>query len=536
MSRTVRAGVLAAVALLLAGTTAACGDKEKESTPGKAAVSASPGAGGAGGAGLPRLPASLTDQKPRWTECEAPVKALGPAARAPGARWQCATVRAPLDYADPDGETLGIALIRARAADSERRIGSLLLNFGGPGSSGVASLPGWGTVFDDLGSRYDLVGFDPRGVAGSSGVVCRDSEAMEAAASRLDHTPDDATEEKAFLADAKDFAAGCERRSGTVLPHVGTESAARDMDLLRAVLGDDRLHYLGFSYGTRLGAVYAHLFPQRVGRLVLDAVSDPSADDVRHARNQTTGFQRALENYLADCAAQGADCPVGTDPEAGAERVAALLRRLDRDPLPATGGRELTESLARTGIVRALYTEQLWTRLTDALREALQAGTGSRLLALADAYNDRDESGRYSNQSHSQRAISCADSADRLSLDEARELLPEFRELSPVFGEFLAWDLAGWCAGWPVREDAGRPDVSAKGADPILVIGTTGDPATPYEGARIMADGLGKGVGIHLTYEGEGHGAYSSGNACTKRAVDAYFLDGEVPEDGTTCS
>ncbi|MCC9739537.1 alpha/beta hydrolase [Streptomyces sp. MNU89] len=535
MSRTVRAGALAAVALLLAATTAACGDKEKgkESAPGKAAVSASPGTDGGE---PPSLPAALTGQKPRWKECEAPAAELGSSARAPGARWQCATVEAPLDYADPDGDTLGIALIRARATDRGERIGSLLLNFGGPGNSGVASLPGWGTVFDDLNSRYDLVGFDPRGVAGSSGVVCRDSEAMEAAASRLDHTPDDAAEEKAFLADAKDFAAGCERRSGTVLPHVGTESAARDLDLLRAVLGDDKLHYLGFSYGTRLGAVYAHLFPRRVGRLVLDAVSDPSADDVRHARNQTTGFQRALDNYLADCAAQGAACPAGSDPAAGAEKIAGLLRRLDRDPLPASGGRELTESLARTGIVRALYTEQLWEQLTGALREAFEAGTGSRLLTLADAYNDRDENGRYSSQSHSQRAISCADSADRMSLGEARELLPEFRELSPVFGEFLAWDLAGWCAGWPVREDAGRPEVSAEGADPILVVGTTGDPATPYEGAKIMADGLGEGVGIHLTYEGEGHGAYSSGNACMKETVDAYFLDGEVPEDGTTCS
>ncbi|MBQ0983870.1 alpha/beta fold hydrolase [Streptomyces sp. F63] len=534
MSRTVRAGALAAVALLLAGGTAGCGDEEKkDGPPGKAAASASPGSKNGE---LPPPPAALTGQQPRWTDCDAPTAALGPSARPPGDRWQCATVKAPLDYADPDGDTLGIALIRARATDPDRRIGSLLLNFGGPGSSGVASLPGWGTVFDDLGARYDLVGFDPRGVAGSSGVVCRDSEAMEAAASRLDHTPDDAAEEKAFLADAQDFAAGCERRSGRVLPHVGTENAARDMDLLRAVLGDDRLHYLGFSYGTRLGAVYAHLFPRRVGRLVLDAVSDPSADDVRHARNQTTGFQRALENYLADCAARGASCPAGTDPAAGAEKIAGLLRRLDREPLPAAGGRKLTESLARTGIVRALYSEQLWPRLTAALREAFGSGTGSRLLALADAYNDRDENGRYSSQSHSQRAISCADSADRTSLGEARALLPEFRELSPVFGEFLAWDLAGWCAGWPVRADAGRPEVSAEGAGPILVIGTTGDPATPYEGAKIMADALGEGVGIHLTYKGEGHGAYSSGNACMKGLVDAYFLDGEVPRDGRTCT
>ncbi|NJQ00955.1 alpha/beta fold hydrolase [Streptomyces zingiberis] len=535
MSRILRAGALTATGVLLAGV-AACGPGNGDAAgPGGArergaASLPAPGSG----AELPPLPTALTGQKPRWSACEAPA-ADGPTARPPGGAWECATVRVPLDYREPDGDTLGIALIRTPATGEGRKRGSLLFNFGGPGNSGVASLPGWGTTFRDLGASYDLVSFDPRGVGGSSAVVCRTSAETEAAAG-VDHTPDDPAEEKAYLDDAEDFAAGCERRSGRVLPHVGTENAARDMDVLRAVLGDDRLNYLGFSYGTRLGGVYAHLFPERVGRVVLDAVSDPSADDIRHARHQATGFQRALENYLADCARRDAACPVGGDPEAGLRKVTDLLDRLDREPLPTADGRDLTESQARTGIVRALYSETLWEQLTRALREALSDGRGDRLLALADAYNDRDAEGRYSAQSHAQRAISCADSAERRGAAEARKLLPDFREVSPVFGEFLAWDVAGWCAGWPVRTDSTRVDVSAEGAGPILVIGTTGDPATPFEGSRTMARELGEGVGIHLTHRGEGHGAYNSGNACVKRTVDAYFLAGTVPEDGTTCS
>ncbi|CAO0834406.1 hypothetical protein SMICM17S_05223 [Streptomyces microflavus] len=384
-----------------------------------------------------------------------------------------------------------------------------------------AQLPSYGK----LNSRYDLVGFDPRGVAASSGVSCRTDEEQEQAARSVDLTPDTAAEEAAFVKDGADFGAGCLRRSGKVLPHVGTSSAARDLDLIRQVLGDAKLSYFGFSYGTELGGTYAHLFPQNVGRTVLDAVVDPTADGIGHARNQATGFQRALENYLKDR---------GQDPKAGSERIARLLARIDRKPLPTASGRELTESLAITGIVTPLYSQSGWPTLTAALDEAENKGTGDGLLRLADSYNGRDEEGRYDTQSHSQRAISCADSKARPTVDEARALLPEFRRLSPVFGPFLAWDTAGWCAQWPVEGEHETPETSAPGAGPILVIGTTGDPATPYEGAQRMADELGKGVGIMVTNKGEGHGAYGQGD-CVTSTVDDYFLDGKVPQDGTTC-
>ncbi|MEV0299727.1 alpha/beta hydrolase, partial [Streptomyces prasinus] len=296
---------------------------------------------------------------------------------------------------------------------------------------------------------------------------------------------------------------------------------------IRQALGDDRLHYFGISYGTELGGVYAHLFPERVGRLTLDAVVDPSADTVGHAENQTRGFQRALDNYLKS---------TGRDPEQGSREIAELLDRLDAEPLPTSSkGRELTQSLALTGIVLPLYGKDGWPVLTSAL-EAAEKGDGSELLALADGYNERDASGKYGTTTHSQRAISCLDDKQRLTADRTEELLPEFERISPVFGSFLGWDTAGWCHEWPVPGRHDTPEVSAPGAAPVLVIGNTGDPATPYEGARRMADELGEGVGTVLTWEGEGHGAYGSGSDCVDSTVDAYLLDGEVPKDGKVCS
>ncbi|MFH8519307.1 alpha/beta hydrolase [Streptomyces gelaticus] len=520
-----RAGALAGAALLLTGLLAGCGgstdDKPDDRTDRDAASSAGgPSTAPSGQPGTPPVPAALTSQRLDWKRCEARA-----GESAPGSEWRCSTVRVPLDYAKPDGGTIGIALIRKKAQNTSRRLGSMLFNFGGPGGSGVSILPRAAGSYGNLNSRYDLVGFDPRGVAGSEGVSCRTDQEQEAAYRKIDMTPDTAAEEAAFLKDGADFGAGCERRSGKVLPYVGTTNAARDMDLIREVLGDKKLTYFGFSYGTELGGTYAHLFPAHVGRTVLDAVVDPTADTIGHARNQATGFQRALENYLKDR---------GQDPKAGTRRIAKLLERIDKKPLPTRSGRELNESLAVTGIVTPLYSKSSWPFLTQALDEA-ENGTGTMLLQLADSYNGRDQKGHYDTQNHSQRAISCADSKLRPTADEARALLPEFRKLSPVFGPFLAWDTAGWCSQWPVPGEHDNPEASAPGAGPVLVVGTTGDPATPYEGARKMADELGKGVGILLTNKGEGHGAYG-GNTCVTSTVDAYFLDGMVPKDGRTCS
>ncbi|MGH4034565.1 alpha/beta hydrolase [Actinomycetota bacterium Odt1-20B] len=502
----------------MAGLAAGCGSssgdgKGDDKRPAPTTPSAKPDPDSA-------LPASLTTQKPDWGPCKA-VKG----AAAPGSEWQCATLKVPLDYTKPKGETIGVALIRAAATgDQKDRIGSLLFNFGGPGGSGVSMLPSFADSYSKLRERYDLVSFDPRGVAASEGVRCRSDKETQAAEG-LDLTPDTAAEQAAYFKDAKAFGTGCARDNAKLIGHVSTQDAARDMDLMRQVLGDDKLHYLGISYGTELGGVYAHLFPKKVGRLTLDAVVDPSADTVGHSKNQARGFQRALDNYFT---AQG------QDPKAGSEKVVKLLKRIDAKPLPTGSDRKLTESLAITGITVTLYSRQSWPALTRALAEA-EEGKGGPLLELADAYNERDASGRYSTQSHSQRAISCLDDKKRPTPAEAKRSVPDFEKISPVFGAFMAWDTAGWCHDWPVPGQVENPEVSAPGAAPILVVGNTGDPATPYEGARRMADELGKGVGVELTWKGEGHGAYGSGSNCVDDSVNDYLLKGTVPKDGTVC-
>ncbi|MET9729906.1 alpha/beta hydrolase [Streptomyces sp. NPDC006458] len=464
------------------------------------------------------LPSSLTSQELDWGECQET-----PDSPAPGGDWRCATLEVPLDWAKPEGRTIGLSLIRSKARDDDR-IGSLVFNFGGPGGSGVSTMPSYASIVSSLRERYDLVGFDPRGVGGSEGVRCRDDKDVQAAES-VDITPDTPDEERAFLADAADFGQDCARTTGELLAHVSTTDTARDMDLMRHLLGDEKLHYFGISYGTELGGVYAHLFPENVGRMVLDAVVDPSADAVGHAENQAQGFQRALDDYLKS---------TGEDPEEGTATIAALLKRLDTDPLPAAPGRELTQSLAVTGIVLPLYSKDSWPSLTSAL-EAAEAGDGSELLSLADSYNERDSSGHYGTTTHAQRVISCLDDKQRPTPDEARRSLPRFERLSPVFGPLLGWDTAGWCHDWPVPGQHDTPEVSAPGAPPILAIGNTGDPATPYEGARRMADELGKDVGVVLTWQGEGHGAYGSGSTCVDSAVDTYLLKGTPPQDGKVC-
>ncbi|MFD3567893.1 alpha/beta hydrolase [Streptomyces sp. NPDC058667] len=522
MSIRVRMTVLAVAGALIAGCTgtedAAPGPSSAPPSAGDAKPSAPSSSASASAKAFPPLPGPLTGQRPAWKRCPAPE-----GGQRPGTQWRCATVTVPVDYAKPDGATLPIALIRKEATDERDRVGSLLFNFGGPGASGVAMLPQLEEEYRSLGERYDLVGFDPRGVGRSAGVVCRTDAEQAAAEASVDLTPDSAAEEAAYLKDSADFGAGCARRSAPLLPHTTTSATARDLDLIRQVLGDDRLHYFGISYGTQLGGTYAHLFPGNVGRLVLDAVVDPTADAVGHARHQTIGFQRALDSYLRS---------TGQDPKTGTERISRLLRKLDRAPL-TVGERRLTEGLALTGIAVTLYGQANWPLLTEALAEAEQ-GRGGALLRLADYYNDRDEKGRYSTQSHSQRAISCADSSERRTAAQAKTLIPEFRRLSPVFGAFLAWDTAGWCADWPVKGERVTPEASAPGAAPVLVVGTTGDPATPYEGAERMAEELGAGVGVLVTNKGEGHGAYGT-SPCVTRTVDAYLLDGKVPAYGTTC-
>ncbi|WP_327073047.1 alpha/beta hydrolase [Kitasatospora purpeofusca] len=540
MHPVVRGAGALGLAAVLATATAACesGSGTGAATSGPSTATAAPTAPTASTTpAVPPLPASLTGQQLGWQPCPAPSTAQGGDGSAPGAPWECATLKAPLDYGKPDGQTIDLALIRAVATGTggQPRIGSLIYNFGGPGGSGVVTLPALSKDYADLNARYDLVSFDPRGVGNSATVRCLDDAATDASAA-VDGTPDDPAETTALDAANSGYTAACEQNSGTVLPHVDTVSAARDLDLMRQVLGDAKLHYFGISYGTELGGVYAHQYPGNVGHLVMDAVVDPTKDPEQSALGQAKGFQLALENFMKACAAQaGPSCPTGQGGDDGTRRITDLLASLDSAPLPTDGPRVLTQDLAVTGIAAALYNQNSWNALSVGLQEAMQNRTGTTLLALADAYSGRDQQGHYSNQSAANRAISCADDRSRYTATDVQALLPTFRQASPVFGDFTAWGLTS-CNGWPVQGSADLPEVSAPGSAPIVVIGNTGDPATPYEGAGAMARQLGAGVGVQVTLQGQGHGGYDSGNACLKQAVDQYLLADRVPAEGTTCT
>ncbi|MEU6083832.1 alpha/beta hydrolase [Streptomyces sp. NPDC047108] len=528
MRRAARVGPLAAAALVLTTGLTACEDPADDAS----------GGGKKGGKEKTvTASATFTEQKLSWKDCPAATPMQGTAPKpkplSDGTRFECADMKAPLDWSKQDGKTIDIALIRAKAKDSKRRLGSLVYNFGGPGASGVAMLPNHAPQsYMKLHSRYDLVSFDPRGIGESDGVRCLDDKAVDASGD-VDATPETPAEEKRATALMHETTEACRKNSGDVLPHVDTRSTARDMDLMRQVLGDKKLNYFGISYGTQLGGVYAHLYPKNVGKAVFDAVVDPTMGMEQDAKAQAAGFHLALSNFLKACADVGEECPTGTDPKQGMKKVEALLKKLDRKPLPTQDGRKLNETRATNGIVSALYSEASWGELVAGLQEALSGTSGDTLLMLGDRMAGRDDKGRYANTNNANAAVNCADQKQRFTRDDVHAKLPEMRKASPIFGPFTAWGLLG-CSEWPVDGASDETEVSAPGAAPILVIGTTGDPATPFEGAKRMAQGLGKGVGIHITNQGEGHGAYGAGKCATK-AVDGYLLGDKVPSDGLVC-
>ncbi|MEV1023960.1 alpha/beta hydrolase [Streptomyces sp. NPDC050264] len=507
-----RAAALAVTAALLSASLAACSESEDA--------------------------VDLPSQTLSWKDCPAPAESEGggaaPSPLPGGTTWQCATMKAPLNWGDPKGKTIGLALIRAKASgDKDRRIGSLVFNFGGPGGSGVTTLPAFGTDYAQLRTRYDLVSFDPRGVGRSAGIECEDDEELDEYFQQ-DSTPDDTAEQTKFVDNITSFNGACEKNSGAVLPHVRTTDAARDMDLMRQVLGDDKLHYFGISYGTELGGVYAHLFPKNVGRAVFDGVVDPTQDAEQSSLGQAKGFQLALDNYAKDCTSKAEDCPVGDTSQDVKDKIAKLLDELDDKPIPGIFPRDLTQTAATNGIAQSLYSQDFWEYLTEGLQQAYD-GDGKILMLLSDSMNGRNEDGKYSNIQAANVSVNCADDKPRYTTKDIEAKLPEFRAASPLFGDYLAWGMLG-CTDWAVDGAAAHPDVSAPGSAPILVVGNTGDPATPYEGARKMAAALGDGVGVELTYKGQGHGAYDSGNKCVHTAVNSYLLDGTAPKEGTVCS
>ncbi|MDR2348991.1 MAG: alpha/beta hydrolase [Bifidobacteriaceae bacterium] len=446
---------------------------------------------------------------------------------------ECATVAAPLDWADPAGDKIELALARVKASGPGDRLGSLLVNPGGPGGSGQAFLASAaGSISPEVLERYDLVGFDPRGVGDSSPVTCYKTteELDQFFAATWPRTPQGYEES---LAVVEPFAQACAQNTGPALGHVDTVSAAKDLDLLRAVLGDEQLNFLGYSYGTLLGATYAELFPSRVGRLVLDGAIDPSVPPDQHEVQQAAGFEAALAAYLGDCLGRDT-CPFNGTKAQALTAIHQFLLDVEAEPMPTEpeDGRDLTLPLALNGILVTLYDDAAWSTLSTALIWAMDYDDPSALMMLSDAYLDR-VAGRYqSNQMEAFVAINCLDG--RLASDQAsaEAHAAALKEASPTFGEFWAYS-EKQCEVWPYPQVGAAQAVSAAGAGPIIVVGTTGDPATPYQGAVALASQLESGVLV--TFEGEGHTAYGRSNDCVDAAINGYFLQGVVPEDGLTC-
>ncbi|GHI91782.1 MULTISPECIES: alpha/beta hydrolase [Streptomyces] len=522
----VRATLVAAA--LLATACSASGASTSAGSQAEAAGSTE--AATASLAPLPKAtPAELSpyyEQKLGWRDCGVPG-------------FQCATMKAPLDYAKPTDGDVRLAVARKKATGPGKRLGSLLVNPGGPGGSAIGYLQQYAGIGypEKVRAQYDMVAVDPRGVARSEPVECLDGREMDAF-TRTDATPDDERETDELVDAYKDFAEGCGKDAPKLLRHVSTVEAARDMDVLRAVLGDEKLNYVGASYGTFLGATYAGLFPERAGRLVLDGAMDPSLPARRLNLEQTQGFETAFQSFAKDCAGRS-DCPLGgkgTTPDQAGRNLTSFFDDLDAKPLPAgdADGRRLTESLATTGVIAAMYDEAAWQQLREALTSAMKKKDGAGLLVLSDSYYEREADGSYSNLMFANAAVNCLDlPAAFSSPDQVREALPEFEKASPVFGEGLAWASLN-CTYWPVQPTGEPHRIKAAGATPIVVVGTTRDPATPYRWAEALADQLSSGR--LLTYEGDGHTAYGRGSTCIDSAIDTYLLTGTAPKDGKRCS
>jgi pimeloyl-ACP methyl ester carboxylesterase len=465
------------------------------------------------------------NQKLTWSSCEK--------------IFECASLRVPLDYTTPDGDTITLAVVRKQATDPAHRIGSLITNPGGPGGPGVTFVeqnypaqPSRPSHFGpQLRAEFDIVGFDPRGVGHSAPVTCLSDTQLDQYTA-LDPAPNTPSEVDAVVAGDKAFDAGCQAHSAALLPYLGTPNTARDTDILRAVLGDRHMYYLGTSYGTYLGAVYAELFPTHIARAVFDGPVPPTLTSPQLGIGQAGGFQDELTRFIADCVTHP-NCPLGTDPKTAGQALADFFVSTQAHPLPTSTGRRLNEALAMDGVLVPIYrSPQLWPTLRHALAMAM-AGDGRELLTLSDQHNQRDpHTGHYSNRFPAYVAIMCLDHPSVHSVEDLQTQLPDFERASPLMDAFRAWrDLP--CAYWPIPAQTRPHTISYPGSPPILVVGTTHDPATPYPWAQAMAAQLGSAV--LLTYNGDGHTAYGRGSSCINTAVDAYLTRGTVPGSGTVC-
>jgi len=445
---------------------------------------------------------------------------------------QCGKIAVPVDYDNPEAGTATLALIRFPATGD--RIGSLIINPGGPGESGIEAAAG---LFEGMPAsvreRFDLVGFDPRGVASSTPALWCNSDADNdriRAEPQVDYSPAGVEN---IESDTKQFVQRCVDKMGTeFLANIGTASVAKDLDMLRNAVGDDKLNYLGYSYGTRIGAAYAEAYPDKVRAMILDGAVDPNADPIQADIDQAKAFQEAFNDFAADCA-KDVGCPLGSDPAKAVAMYRDLVDPLVNKPMPTRDPRGLSYNDAIVGTIMALYSPNLWRHLKQGLTE-MTRGRGDTMLALADMYMRRDEQGHYTNATDARIAVNCVDQppiTDRAKVVEEDRRL---REVAPFmsYGEFTGHAPMSTCAFWPVPPTSTPHQVSADGLPPVLVVSSTGDPATPYQAGVDLAKQLG---GALLTFTGTQHTVVFQGEKCVDDYAAAYLVDLKLPAPGATC-
>lgn len=476
---------------------------------------------------MPAAPTGLEKfygQEIQWDECE----------DGSGGSWACGTVEVPLDYSKPDGKTIEIALKRHKAAEP---IGSLLVNFGGPGGSGTHNIEGAldYSFTDELVAAYDIVGFDPRGVHLSAPIKCRSFAKIDEdnASTSPFVRGKEAWDE--IAASGKEFADLCmENTDVELIKNINTVATASDVDILRDALNDSELHYLGYSYGTHLGARYAEMFPANAGRLVLDAAVDPAISSAELAMGQAKGFEMSVREYIRVCQEEG-DCPFTGSVDDGARQLKAFFDKTVTNPIPTSDKeRPLTGSMLVSVVLGSMYMTDIWPMLTEGITAAMEKNDGSSLLFLLDLLNERESDGSYpTNSDDAFPVISAMDyPVGTTDTKEWEKQADEIIAAAPTVGEYFVYADADR-ASWPLEATGKIGKVRAAGAKPILVIGGKGDPATPYEWSVSLAEQLESGV--LLTYDGFGHGAYGEDKPCVADTVDAFLIEGKVPENGKVC-